>query len=132
MIGGARHGCQGEGDAQASLRPPREREGRFQLLVVAEDIGRHNTFDKIQGECLLRKLPTRNRLLLGTGRVSSEMLLKAAEMQAPVVVTLTSPTERAVSLARELGIALVGYARGSRLSVYAHPERLGRRADGET
>ena len=95
------------------------------LLVVAEDIGRHNTFDKIQGECLLRRLSTRDRLLLTTGRVSSEMLLKAAKMQAPVVVSLTSPTGRAISLARDLGIALVGYARRSRLSVYSHPERLG-------
>jgi len=98
------------------------------LLVVAEDIGRHNTFDKIQGECLLRGLSTRDRLLLGTGRVSSEMLLKAAEMLIPVVVSRTSPTERAISLARDLGIALVGYARGSRLTVYSHPERLGRSA----
>lgn len=96
------------------------------LLVVAEDIGRHNTFDKIQGECLLRGLSSRDRLLLSTGRVSSEMLRKAAEMQAPIVVSLTSPTGRAVSLAHDLGIALVGYARGSRLSVYSHPERLGR------
>jgi FdhD protein len=95
------------------------------LLVVAEDIGRHNTFDKIQGECLLRGLSTRDRLVLSTGRVSSEMLLKAAKMQVPVVVTRTSPTGRAVSLARDLGVALVGYARGSRLSVYSHPERLG-------
>ena len=96
------------------------------LLVVAEDIGRHNTLDKIQGECLLRGLSTRDRLLLSTGRVSSEMLLKAAKMQVPVVVSRTSPTGRAISLARDLGIALVGYARGSRLSVYSHPERLGR------
>lgn len=96
------------------------------LLIVAEDIGRHNTFDKIQGECLLRGLSSRDRLLLSTGRVSSEMLLKATEMQAPVIVSRTSPTERAISLARDLGIALVGYARGSRLSVYSHPERLGR------
>jgi FdhD protein len=95
------------------------------LLVVAEDIGRHNTLDKIQGECLLRELSTRDRLLLSTGRVSSEMLLKAAKMQAPVIVSRTSPTGRAISLAHELGIALVGYARGSRLSVYSHPERLG-------
>ena len=95
------------------------------LLVVAEDIGRHNTLDKIQGECLLRGLPTRDRLLLSTGRVSSEMLLKAAKMQVPVVVSRTSPTGSAVSLARELGIALVGYARGSRLLVYSHPGRLG-------
>jgi len=95
------------------------------LLVVAEDIGRHNTLDKIQGECLMRGISTKDRLLLSTGRVSSEMLLKAARMQAPVVVSRHSPTGRAVSLARDLGIALVGYARGNRLSVYSHPERLG-------
>jgi FdhD protein len=94
------------------------------LLVVAEDIGRHNTLDKIQGECLLRGLSTRDRLLLSTGRVSSEMVLKAAKMQAPVVVSRHSTTGNAVSLARDLGIALVGHARGSRLSVYSHPERL--------
>jgi FdhD protein len=95
------------------------------LLVVAEDIGRHNTLDKIQGECLLRGLSTRDLMILSTGRISSEMLLKAAKMQAPIVVSRHSPTESAVSLARDLGIALVGHARGSRLSVYSHPERLG-------
>jgi FdhD protein len=95
------------------------------LIVVAEDIGRHNTFYKIQGECLLRGISIRDRLLLSTGRVSSEMLLKVAGMQVPVVVSRTSPTGRAISLARELGIALVGYARGRRLTVYSHPERLG-------
>jgi FdhD protein len=96
------------------------------LLVVSEDIGRHNTLDKIQGECLLKGISTRDRLLLSTGRVSSEMLLKAARMQVPIVVSRTSPTGRAILLARELGIALVGYARASKLSVYSHPERLGR------
>ncbi|MCL6448340.1 MAG: formate dehydrogenase accessory sulfurtransferase FdhD [Armatimonadetes bacterium] len=95
------------------------------LLVVAEDIGRHNTLNKIQGECLVRGLPTKDRLLLTTGRVSSEMLLKAARMQVPVVVSRHSPTGRAVSLARELGIALVGRALGNRFLVYSHPERLG-------
>jgi FdhD protein len=95
------------------------------LLVVAEDIGRHNTLDKIQGECLLKGLRTRDRLLLSTGRISSEMLVKAAKMQVPVVVSRHSTTGAAVSLARDLGITLIGQARGSRLSVYSHPERLG-------
>jgi FdhD protein len=95
------------------------------LLVVAEDIGRHNTMDKIQGECLLRGLSTKDGVLLSTGRVSSEMLLKAARMQVPVVVSRTSPTERAVAMAKELGIGLAGYARASRMLVYAHSERFG-------
>ena len=95
------------------------------VLMVFEDIGRHNTLDKIQGECLMKGLETRDRLLLSTGRVSSEMLLKASRMQVPIVISRTSPTGRAVSLARDLGITLVGYARGNRLTVYSHPERLG-------
>ena len=96
------------------------------LLVVAEDIGRHNTLDKIQGECLLRGVPTKDRFILCTGRVSSEMLLKAAKMQTPVVVSRHTPTARAISLARDLDITLIGHVRGGRMWVYSMPERLGR------
>lgn len=96
------------------------------VLAIAEDIGRHNTLDKIQGECLMKGWQTRDRLLLTTGRVSSEMILKTSRMEAPIVVSRTSPTGRAVLLARDLGITLVGYARGDRLIAYSHPERLGR------
>ena len=97
---------------------------RKQILVAAEDIGRHNTLDKILGECLLRGLPTRDRILLTTGRISSEMLLKTARMQIPVVVSRGSPTELAISLGQELGITVVGYARSNRLSVFSVEERL--------
>ncbi len=94
------------------------------VLVVAEDIGRHNTLDKIMGECLLTKLPADDKLLLTTGRISSEMLSKVARMRTPIIVSRSSPTDRSISLAEKSGITLIGYVRGSRLSVYSHEERV--------
>lgn len=96
-----------------------------QLLVVSEDVGRHNTLDKIWGECLFNNLKTDGKMLISTGRLSSEMMLKAGKMNVPVAVSLNSATERAVGLAKEMGITAVGYARGSRLLAYSRPDRLG-------
>jgi FdhD protein len=95
------------------------------VIVVGEDIGRHNTLDKIMGECLLRKISTKNKILLTSGRISSEMTRKAAKMQVPVIASLTSPTQLAVTLARDLDITLVGYVREPHLTVYTRPDRLG-------
>ena len=95
------------------------------LLVIAEDIGRHNTLNKIQGECIMKNIQTQDKLMLITGRISSEMLLKAAKMKAPIVVSRHAPTKTAILLANDMNIALVGQARGSRLAVFTHPERLG-------
>src|SRR3990172_409712 len=95
------------------------------IIVRTEDIGRHNTIDKIWGECLLRRIPTADRLLLTTGRISSEMLSKAAKMEVPIVASINSATRRAVTLGADLGITVVGYARGGHLSVYSGEERLG-------
>ena len=89
------------------------------LLVVAEDVGRHNAVDKVKGEALLKGIPTEDRILLSTGRISSEMLLKAARMGVPLVASRTSPTEMAVSLAEQLGVTVVGYLRPDSLNLYA-------------
>jgi FdhD protein len=94
------------------------------LLEVCEDIGRHNAIDKVCGGCLQRGVDTRGRLLLCTGRISSDMLRKAARMGCPIVVSRTTPTSLAVQLAQTWNITLVGYVRGNALSVYTHPGRI--------
>ena len=97
---------------------------REKILVSAEDIGRHNTLDRIMGECLMTGLSAQDKILLTTGRISSETVLKAARMQVPIVVSRGTPTERAVKLGEELGITIIGYVRGNRLSVFSGDERL--------
>lgn len=95
------------------------------LLAIAEDVGRHNTIDKLTGYCLQNEIETRERVLLVTGRVSSEMLRKAAAMGCPIVASYTSPTSLSVAMAHAWNITLVGYARGGSLRVYSGHERLG-------
>lgn len=95
------------------------------LLALIEDVGRHNTIDKLVGVCLLRRIDTRGRILLATGRVSSEMLRKAALMGCPIVASRNSPTSMSVAMAAAWNITLVGYVRRDSMRVYAHPERLG-------
>jgi FdhD protein len=94
------------------------------FLFFKEDIGRHNAVDKVIGECLMKGITMRDKMLLLTGRVSSEILVKAALCNIPVLVSQSAPTNLAVEAARVVGITLVGFARGERMNVYSHEERI--------
>jgi len=94
------------------------------VLVFEEDIGRHNALDKVFGRCLYEGLPTSDGLLLTTGRVSSEVVLKVVRMGVPFLISRSAPTDLAVGFAEGLGVTLVGFVRGSRMNVYAHRERI--------
>jgi FdhD protein len=95
-----------------------------QEWISAEDIGRHNTLDKIAGRCLFEQRNFKRRILLTTGRISSEMLQKAARMRTAFVISRTSPSSLSIELADQYGITLVGYARRNRFNVYSHSHRI--------
>ena len=98
-------------------------DGR-RILVMYEDIGRHNAVDKVFGGAFLQGIPTAGKTLLTSGRISSEILVKALKRGIPFVCSFSGPTNLAVEMAVQMGITLIGYVRGKRMRIYAHPERV--------
>jgi FdhD protein len=98
-------------------------DGR-ELLLVAEDVGRHNTIDRLWGKAMRQTVTTRDRILLSTGRLSSEVFGKAYKMGVPILISRTSPTSLSIKLARAAKMTIIGYARGDSLRIYSTPERV--------
>jgi FdhD protein len=94
------------------------------MLVFHEDIGRHNAIDKVFGECILNDIPTTDRIVVTSGRVSSEILLKVNKRNIPLLISRAAPTDQGVKLARDMGITLVGFVRGNKMNVYANEWRI--------
>ncbi len=98
--------------------------GTGEVLAVRADIGRHNALDKLYGHCLRQRIATSDLMAVLSGRISSEILLKAAKLGLPLVLSKSAPTELALALADDIGITVIGFARQDRLNVYTHPERV--------
>jgi len=94
------------------------------LLLYAEDLGRHNTLDRLAGEALFKGIELRGKLLVTSGRVSTEMVAKAVRLGIVLIASRTSPTDKAIELCAQAGITLIGYLRGTRMEIYSHPEQL--------
>jgi len=98
------------------------------ILVFSEDIGRHNAIDKILGKCLLDGIAANDRIVVTSGRISSEILLKVVRRNIPLVVSKSAPTSLGLRLGADLGVTIIGFVRGKRMNVYTHDWRICRDA----
>lgn len=95
-----------------------------ELVVIRTDIGRHNALDKIYGSVVENNMKLSEALIIFSGRISSEVLLKVSKMGVGIIVSKSAPTDLALSLADDLGITAIGFARRNKMNVYTHPHRI--------
>lgn len=94
------------------------------IIVAFEDVARHNALDKVIGYSLINYIYLKDKIVVLSGRVSLEMILKAAKLQIPIIISKSAPTNLAIQLAKKLNITLVGFVRGKRMNIYANEHRI--------
>lgn len=95
-----------------------------EILLFAEDIGRHNAVDKVIGQALLGGIPLEDKLLLLSGRIAYDISIKAARGGIPICVSRAAPTSAALEFGERIGLTMIGFVRGKRMNIYTHPERI--------
>ncbi|GAB6158445.1 formate dehydrogenase accessory sulfurtransferase FdhD [Desulfotomaculum varum] len=95
-----------------------------EVILFYEDVGRHNAVDKIFGRAFLNRIPLHDKILVFSGRVSSEIVIKAGKMGLPIIVSRSAPTDLGLAMAEKLGITVVGFAKSERMNVYTYPARI--------
>ncbi len=94
------------------------------ILFFSEDIGRHNAVDKLIGKAFLESISVENKILITSGRVTSEIVTKAGRNRFPILISRAAPSCMAISYAEDMGITLIGFARGDRMNIYTWPNRI--------
>lgn len=94
------------------------------VLLMREDVARHNALDKVIGESIIRNISLKDKIIILSGRVSLEMVLKAAKMQIPIIVAKSAPTNLAIEMAKRLNITLIAFARGRKMNIYTNEQRI--------
>ena len=95
-----------------------------EILFFSEDIGRHNAVDKLIGKAFLQSQSVEDKILLTSGRVTSEIMTKAGRNRFPILISRAAPSCMAISYAEDMGITLIGFARGDRMNIYTWPKRI--------
>ena len=94
------------------------------ILFFSEDIGRHNAVDKLIGKAFMESVPVENKILLTSGRVTSEIITKAGRNRFPILISRAAPSCMSISYAEDMRITLIGFARGDRMNIYTWPNRI--------